>query len=723
MTNKNTDPFLSLPVTIDGRVSPFIFTPNVTGFTQEDITLRYEVIRKFVEHQQKILGMLVQNGYNFSLQYAPMFGNNEIAILKDYSFIQAMRCYLPAGTWFYWPNQSMGFDIVSLKSYESGKNYKDTLVELIEAFKSKEYIKDGNRESEVKNHVQQRNPISINPKFPDDYFWSNFVASPTEYFYFNSHKNYIGKIVKFQNRLGQPLEMFYTIWRGKHEVKDKYLPLFPEKPYMIYNQQNITAETKQVIFLKTEEAVEQFPNEYHSINGSFPPGPETMFSACPGGLRNLPDADLSPISNRKLIVLAQPDSFDYDYINRLLRICNKSVIELEFSHISLRGYRYIPAKDIIESPEEYNLNPPAPTSVSTSILFADKNQEIPNANRKRNVLLDPVIESGTSIWLFSKEKVGKTYFGLSIAYAVGKGNTRLGNWKSSAPREVLYVDGEMPGDKLDLYIKMIMNGFGDNDEGETNRHFKVLPLFESGKEYESILDEEMQDDINKSIRGCDLVILDNYYSLNNNSQNVKPFNQWLRNHNKNGITFLILDHTNSLGDIQGSANKRRAATLGIKLEKTENNLIHVSYEFDRLGVGRKSPAHDLSFCFTDTTFSIIPFKPKEPDETSKIPLKLKLYAYLLALSEMTSNAEIIESIGIPSATLYSWLNSFQNPNEHKKPQKTKPLNLSDEEKSIVLREKDLLKILPKEELIREARRLYLTFQKPQKPGNASGNKN
>jgi RecA-family ATPase len=49
--------------------------------------------------------------------------------------------------------------------------------------------------------------------------------------------------------------------------------------------------------------------------------------------------------------------------------------------------------------------------------------------------------------LYAWRGVGKTHVALGIGFAVASGGTFLG-WQATAPRRVLYLDGEMPGASL-----------------------------------------------------------------------------------------------------------------------------------------------------------------------------------------------------------------------------------------------------------------------------------
>src|SRR3982751_1985720 len=59
-------------------------------------------------------------------------------------------------------------------------------------------------------------------------------------------------------------------------------------------------------------------------------------------------------------------------------------------------------------------------------------------------LLGPWLRKQTLAMVHAWRGIGKTHFGLGLAYAVASGGTFL-KWNAEQPRKVLYIDGEMSG--------------------------------------------------------------------------------------------------------------------------------------------------------------------------------------------------------------------------------------------------------------------------------------
>src|SRR5260370_42001669 len=67
--------------------------------------------------------------------------------------------------------------------------------------------------------------------------------------------------------------------------------------------------------------------------------------------------------------------------------------------------------------------------------------------KPRNRLLGNWFGEGDLGYIFAGRGVGKTWFGLLLAFALSIGR-KLGGWVAERAFKVLYVDGEMPADLM-----------------------------------------------------------------------------------------------------------------------------------------------------------------------------------------------------------------------------------------------------------------------------------
>src|SRR5215469_4848949 len=76
----------------------------------------------------------------------------------------------------------------------------------------------------------------------------------------------------------------------------------------------------------------------------------------------------------------------------------------------------------------------------------------------RELILDPWLPQKGLVMVHSPRGVGKTHFGLSVAYAVAAGAGFLG-FQAPVPRRVIFVDGEMPAATMQRRLAVIVEGF------------------------------------------------------------------------------------------------------------------------------------------------------------------------------------------------------------------------------------------------------------------------
>ena len=111
---------------------------------------------------------------------------------------------------------------------------------------------------------------------------------------------------------------------------------------------------------------------------------------------------------------------------------------------------------------------------------------------------------------------------MSIAYAVSKGNCSICDWKSHTAKKVLYIDGEMSGVGLSKINSLIAKGFQEQCYNIPNL-FDSFLFMEDDNEYKTILDPTWLSNYKNKLYQYDLIILDSYYSLNNNNKSLKEF--------------------------------------------------------------------------------------------------------------------------------------------------------------------------------------------------------
>ncbi len=588
------------------------YKTDIAKLTKEQIVKRMSVLKNFLFYPKQTIEAILQYDTNLALYDFICIGN--IVLYVNEAYCIEFNSTVCAGFWFEnnnysYEKQAFGFDIISLHTFlnkgkSKSKLYTHAVEELYDFFATRNFIKRNSDASEKEFYIQEKNPIAVNTPIFFDAFFNNFEVIDIVQLY-NTHFRYIGIIIKIKTKTDEVVDLYYTFWRHIKSQIFKLFPLPPQASYDLYHKSFNTAVSSSSTYSRKEVVIHNdiiiydFADDISLVKlkrGESKIDTTNLFYC--GGINSLTQTNLEILQDKSLYIYKTAE-FTYGTLTMLSRLCKENKIKDCFVLDTLQDnyqYKLFPLKSLLENPQEINLE--KPTTVN---LLSNPDDEIAGSNRKRFTIVDPIIESGTITWLFAKEKVGKTIFALSLAQAIGTGNRNIGTWHISEARKVLYIDGEMPADKLQQHINKIIKGQGGNPEID-KKAFSVYLFSETDYEYEDILDENWQERYLVELMGYDLIILDNYYSLYNSLNPIKLI-RWMKKLTRKGVAFLILDHTNSEGELQGSIVKKRAMDLGIKLEMLESNELDISFHADRYGRENETDKFALIPCFTSSEFS------------------------------------------------------------------------------------------------------------------------
>jgi hypothetical protein len=160
--------------------------------------------------------------------------------------------------------------------------------------------------------------------------------------------------------------------------------------------------------------------------------------------------------------------------------------------------------------------------------------------------------------LHAKRGVGKTHFGLSIAYAVATGGSFL-KWSAPKARKVCYLDGEMSGYGLQERLRDIKEANPTSDLVISN-----LKIYTPDQQFGPILDisdVSWHDALEEFIGDAELVIVDNLSCLARSTGNENEADSWsvlgdwglgLR---RQGKAVIFLHHDGKNGQQRGTSKK------------------------------------------------------------------------------------------------------------------------------------------------------------------------
>lgn len=187
---------------------------------------------------------------------------------------------------------------------------------------------------------------------------------------------------------------------------------------------------------------------------------------------------------------------------------------------------------------------------------------------KQEMLLSPIISTKSLTMIHAYRGVGKSFFAMSIAYAIATGSKLL-RWEAEKPAKVLYVDGEMSSTALQERFARIAKNFEKNEKQYTEN----LKIFAADlQEFATIDIAEpcIQTEIDNMLQGIDLLVLDNISSLTKvdelDANAWISIQDWLFDLRKRGIAVLIVHHSGKNGGQRGISKREDILDLVIHLE-------------------------------------------------------------------------------------------------------------------------------------------------------------
>ena len=183
----------------------------------------------------------------------------------------------------------------------------------------------------------------------------------------------------------------------------------------------------------------------------------------------------------------------------------------------------------------------------------------------RENILAPWLPSQGLAMVYAPRGVGKTYFGLGVAYAVASASQFL-IWQAEKPRGVLYLDGEMPASVLQDRLAKIVEA----ESAEPQAPIKLFTpdLQEFGMPDLSTLDG--QEAIQEYLDDIDLIIVDNISTLcrsgkENEAEGWMPVQEWALRQRAKGKAVLLIHHAGKNGSARGTSKREDVLDTVINL--------------------------------------------------------------------------------------------------------------------------------------------------------------
>lgn len=154
----------------------------------------------------------------------------------------------------------------------------------------------------------------------------------------------------------------------------------------------------------------------------------------------------------------------------------------------------------------------------------------------------------------------------------------------------------------------------------------------------------------------DVIFLDCYYSLTGSSDIPKELLKLLTPWKNKGKTFIIVDHTNKEGDLQGRADKKRAADLCIEVTPQDGQCVEISFPTVRHLGPEDTKAFTLRRIFENTMFrfEVVESEPELEPALSLSDSRTAL-AYVWVESKRLKAAELAGYLSYGTSSVYDWV--------------------------------------------------------------------
>jgi len=185
----------------------------------------------------------------------------------------------------------------------------------------------------------------------------------------------------------------------------------------------------------------------------------------------------------------------------------------------------------------------------------------------RENLLNPWLPRSGLCMVYAKRGVGKTFFALEIAMTLAYGANFL-SFTATKPVKVLYIDGEMPANTMQIRLAEIERRMPANEQ--MIEPFFITPDLQ-GDFMPDLSTLDGQESIREQADEADLIIVDNISTLGgsakeNEAESWIPLQQWALSLRKQGKSVLFVHHANKSGNQRGTSKREDVLDTVIALK-------------------------------------------------------------------------------------------------------------------------------------------------------------
>ena len=261
------------------------------------------------------------------------------------------------------------------------------------------------------------------------------------------------------------------------------------------------------------------------------------------------------------------------------------------------------------------------------------NGEVLEKIKDEPYLIEPILRRSSWMVLFAATGVGKSWAGLSIALALVHGKNVFQNkWKIDGKiRKVFYCSGEMRKGEIGERVERLHEAYADNQVNKKNF------ILKRGT-YHDLASTEGQEDFSKAINYAaehegtpglkvSLVVIDNLATLTVNGEyaaNWEKFYRWMCGLMDDGISIIVIHHTNRKNEISGTSKISDKTHMKIHaIQASENDNVALLLKAEKIRSEPKSSSNpfkaEINLKTRNTGWIVTELSPAEAEKlNSKI---------------------------------------------------------------------------------------------------------
>ena len=189
--------------------------------------------------------------------------------------------------------------------------------------------------------------------------------------------------------------------------------------------------------------------------------------------------------------------------------------------------------------------------------------------KTREVILGPWLHSQDLCMVFAARGIGKTHFGLAVAFAIATGG-KFAKWSAPTPRRVLYLDGELPGGVMQ---KRLLMHCPDVEPAPGFLRLFTPDLLPDGRALPDLATFEGQETIDALIDDdTEVVFVDNLScwartGRENEAESWLPVADWILSLRRRGIAVVLVHHAGKGGQQRGTSKREDLLDVVIGLSR------------------------------------------------------------------------------------------------------------------------------------------------------------